>query len=195
MSPMSAAMKLPIHMTVDEFLTWNSGDHLRYELVNGEPRAMAPAATVHGYLQGLLAALLTAHLNQRRPSCSVVVTPGIVPRLLSAHNFRIPDLGVTCAPLAPGQLSLEEPVLLIEILSPSNAGDTWSNVWTYTTIPSVQEILVLHSTRVAADILRRVASGGWPEEPERVAAGELTLASIGFRVAMTELYERTGLLR
>ncbi|MGH7044291.1 MAG: Uma2 family endonuclease [Acetobacteraceae bacterium] len=192
---MSAALKLPIYMTVQEFLAWSPGDHSDYELVNGEPRAMAPAATIHGYLQNEIGRLIGNHLIAHRPGCSAITTPGIIPRLLSAHNFRIPDLGVTCAPVEPEQLSLPDPILLVEILSPSNQADTWSNVWTYTTIPSVQEILILHSTRVAADLLRRSGGGGWPDEPEHVTEGDLMLASIGFCVAMVDLYARTGLVR
>ena len=30
-------------MSVEEFLNWDSGDELKYELVDGEPRALAPA--------------------------------------------------------------------------------------------------------------------------------------------------------
>ena len=32
--------KISARMSVDEFLNWDSGDALRYELVDGEPRAM-----------------------------------------------------------------------------------------------------------------------------------------------------------
>jgi hypothetical protein len=35
--------KIPVRMTVDEFLKWDSEDGARYELVDGEPRALAPA--------------------------------------------------------------------------------------------------------------------------------------------------------
>jgi hypothetical protein len=31
-------------MSVEEFPNWDSGDALKYELVDGEPRAMAPVA-------------------------------------------------------------------------------------------------------------------------------------------------------
>ncbi len=63
----------------------------------------------------------------------------------------------------------------------------------YTSIPSVQEILVLHSTRIAAELLRRRPDGGWPEEPDQPDDEHLELASIGFRVALSELYTPTGL--
>ena len=141
---MSATAKFPLRMSVQDFLSWEPGDGQCYELVDGLPRSMAPASPIHGFLQGRLAAVLTAHLDRSRPSCAVIVAPGVTPRLLSAHNVRIPDLGVTCAPLLPGQATLPDPVLLIEIASPSNQAETWSNVWTYTSIPIVQEILVVH---------------------------------------------------
>ncbi len=191
---MSALAKLPYPMPARAFLAWDPGDGLRYELVDGEPRATAPASTVHGFLQNELGRLIGNHLRSHRPGCEVVTNPGVVPHLLAAHNFRIPDLGVTCAPLGLGQAALSDPVLLIEILSPGNQTQTWSNVWAYTSIPSVQEILVLHSTRVAAELLSRTPAGQWPKEPALLMTGEMTLASIAFAVPLEALYKRTGLL-
>ena len=64
---MPVAAKIPVRMTVDEFLKWDSADGLRYELVDGEPRAMAPASTVHGFLQSELARLIGNHLREMAP--------------------------------------------------------------------------------------------------------------------------------
>ena len=48
---MTAARKLPKLMTADEFLEWEGdGTGMRYELVDGYLRAMAPAAVPHGLL-------------------------------------------------------------------------------------------------------------------------------------------------
>ena len=134
--------KLPVRMSVEEFLNWDSGDALKYELVDGEPRAMAPANRTHGILQGRLATLINNHLDREQRPCSLVVEPGVVPRLLPDHNVRVPDLAVTCAPYQTEEAVLTDPVLLIEILSPSNQAKTWTNVWAYTSIPSVLEILI-----------------------------------------------------
>ena len=191
---MSAALRRAPPMDVSEFLAWDPEDGMRYELVDGEPRAMAPTSNVHGYLQAELGSLIRNHLRARGSPCDVVSNPGVVPRLLAARNFRIPDLGVTCSDLGPGQRWLEEPLLLIEFVSPSNRADTWSNVWLYTTIASVAEILVLDTMRVAGEALRRGPDGQWPDKPEPIgSADQLAMASIEFRVAMQELYARTGL--
>ena len=59
---------------------------------------------------------------------------------------------------------------------------SWSNVWSYTTIPSVSEILVVESVRTRAHLLRRDEQGNWPERALVIDDGLLELASIDFRV-------------
>ena len=72
---------------------------------------------------------------------------------------------------------------------------TWTNVWAYTSIPSVREIVVLRSDRVAASLLRRLPDGMWPERPDEIGDGTLALESIGFSVRLMELYVTTQLYR
>jgi Uma2 family endonuclease len=192
---MAVLAKIPVRMSVEEFLNWDPGDTLKYELVDGEPRAMAPANRTQGILQGRLATLINNHLDRDQRPCSVVVEPGVVPRLLSDHNLRVPDLAVTCAPYESEEAVLVDPVLLIEILSPSNQAQTWANIWAYTTIPSVLEILILRADRIAAELLRRSPQGEWPERPASITEGDVALDSIGFRVGLRELYRGTRLVR
>lgn len=185
---------VPARMTVDEFLSWDSGDRSGrlWQLVDGEPVAMAPGSENHGALQGEIGGLIRDHLRASRPGCRLIVTPGIVPRLSSNRNFRIPDLGVTCSPPS-GELMVADPVLLIEILSPSNEAATWRNVWAYTTIPTVTEILAVRSTRIEAELLRRLPDGNWPKQPEILRTGDgLTLTSIGLSVVLDVFYETSS---
>lgn len=190
---MSVAVKIPVRMTLDEFLVWEPGDGLRWQLVDGEPQAMAPCNRTHGALQGELGALIVGHLRDQGGSCVLVMNPGIIPRVQARHNFRIPDLAVTCTPYQAEEIAVADPVLVIEILSPSNQSATWANVWTYTSLPSVREILILRSAVIGAEILRRLPDGSWPAEPESIADGDLVLDSIGFRVPLKEMYRTTRL--
>jgi Uma2 family endonuclease len=195
---MSASLKapqIPANMTVAEFLEWCPDDGQLWELVDGTPRAMAPGKLGHGALQSEMGRLLGNHLADRRSPCTVITTPGVIPRVRSDFNFRVPDLAVTCMPFASNDTHLAQPSLIVEVLSPSNQAETWANVWAYTTIPSVQEILVLHSVRIRADIFRRGADGTWPEAPEVVSEGELHLASVDFRVPVAAVYRTTDLAR
>jgi len=138
--------RIPARMTVDEFLVWDADDATgrRWQLMDGEPVLMAPAAEPHGAIQAELGRLLGNDLAERGSPCRVLTAPGIVPRVRANENFRVPDLGVTCAPPSR-KVVVQEPVLLIEILSPSDEPETRANVWTYTTIQSVQEILLVRS--------------------------------------------------
>lgn len=114
--------------------------------------------------------------------------PGVIPKLRPGSNFRVPDLGVTCAPVDPAATHLEEPVLLIEVPSRSDRAQSRADVRAYTTLPSVREIVVLHARKRRAGLLRRGTDGAWPEEPDIVTEGELVLESIGFRAPLVALY-------
>jgi Uma2 family endonuclease len=182
-------------MTVAEFLTWDSGDSSgrRWELVEGEPVAMALASRNYGTFHASIAALLWNHLDVPGRQGRAVIKPGIVPRERSDRNFRVPDIGVTCASPSDGQI-LPDPLILIEILSSSNETATWANVWAYLTIPSVMEVLVVNSTRIEAELLRRKAEGTWPELPIRIGPDDaLALESIGCLVPLAALYRTTTL--
>ena len=124
----------------------------------------------------------------------MVTAPGVVPSERSEDNCLVPDLGITCAP-PTGEHLMHEPLVLIEILSPTNVSKTRANVRAYTTIPTVAEIVVLRSTAIAAEILRRGPDGTWPEQPEIVDAdGELRLDSIGFAAPLRDAYRTSGLV-
>jgi len=192
---MATALKIPVRMTLAEFLAWNPPGDQAWQLVDGEPQAMAPASRTHGAIQGELGSLIRNHLRDRGSPCTLVVAPGVIPRVQSDTNIRIPDLAVTCSPCGDEEAALTDPVLLIEILSPSNQAETWSNVWAYTTIPSVQEILVVHTAKIGAELLRRAPDGTWPRQPERIETGELALSSIDFRAPLAALYRTTRLAR
>ena len=186
---MSAASQLPVAMTVAQFLAWTPPHDVdRWELIDGTPCAMSPASPRHGAIQAQAARLLANHLDSH-PRCRVVTEPGVRPRVRAAINVRVPDLGVTCHPINPQDRLLREPLLLIEILSPSNSADTWGNVWSYVTIPSVHEILVLHTASVRADLLRRQQDGTWPDDPAPLTAGDtVTLESIDFTTSLAAFY-------
>jgi Uma2 family endonuclease len=184
----------PHHMTVDEFIAW-AGDG-RWELVDGEPRAMAPASATHGIIHARVGFLVNQHLYAQGKSCVAVAKPAIVPRVRSRSNMRVADLAVTCSQIEAGQIALPEPLLIVEILSPSNEADTWKNVWTFVSIPSVQEVLVLRSASIAADLLRRRTDGTWPDEPTQIGPDDtLHLESIGLSCPLSELYLGTYLSR
>ena len=192
---MVAVAKVPVRMSVQEFLAWSPNDEHTWQLVDGAPHAMAPASRTHGTLQGELGRLIGNHLRNLGSACTLVVTPGVVPPVQSSHNMRVPNLVVTCSDYEAEEAGITDPVLIVEILSPSNQAETWANVWAYATIPSVREIVVLSTVSIGAELLRRGANGTWPREPESLTDGDLLLESIGLRMSLVDLYRSTRLRR
>ena len=182
-------------MTVAEFLAWDAPGETRWQLFDGQPAAMAPASRTHGTLQLELGRLIGNHLASAGNTCTIIAAPGIVPRVRADENFRIPDLAVTCTRYDTEEYDVSNPVLIVEILSPSNRADTWRNVWAFTTIPTLREILILSSTAVRAELLRRGADGSWPASSTVIEDGDLVLESVGLTVPLPSVYRTTRLAR
>jgi Uma2 family endonuclease len=179
-------------MTLDEFLAWEPPDvtGATSQVIDGEPVAMVRGSLPRGEILSEAGALLGNHLMGREP-CRAVMEPGIVPRFRADVNFRIADLEMKCEPLHPDQM-IHQPVLLVEILTPSNETEIDANIWAFTTTPSIQEILSVHSIRIAASRLRRNLDGSWPAAPTAIGpADTLVLESIGFSVPLRTCYRTT----
>jgi Uma2 family endonuclease len=190
---MSTALKVPDLMTLEEFLTWDAPGPGPWQLIDGVPQAMAPAGSTHGAIQGNIATLINIHLDQRGSPCVLMTNPGVIPAFRTNRNYFIPDAAVTCSATDIGVPGIRHPVLVIEILSPSNHAETWRNIRAYMLIPSVQEILVIRSDFVSIDLLRRGAGGAWPDDVTTVTEGTLHLASLELTLPLGALYRRSGI--
>ena len=165
------ASPAPKRMTLAEFLEWDDGTDRRYELLDGVPVMMAPPLEAHGELALALGAEIRARL---RPPCRVISEAGIVAPD-RADTFYVADLAVTCAPREPGRRMVVDPVLLVEVLSPSTGQvDRLRKIADYRTLKSVQEILVVFSDERRVEVQRRTADGWRVEDLIGKAATSLS---------------------
>jgi Uma2 family endonuclease len=179
-------------MTLEEFLRWDDGTDTHYELIGGFPVAMAPPAEVHRALAVRLASRIDTALSARRP-CNAQIEAGIT-RPDRADTYFVADIAATCVPLAPGRQAIDEPFLIVEILSPSTERhDRRIKLPVYRQLQSVQEILLIDSDGIYAEVHRR-AGMQWITELLRGDLAVLTLASVGIDIPLAELYEGTGLV-
>ena len=58
----------------------------------------------------------------------------------------------------------------------------------YTTIPSIQEILVIDLVEIEAHVLRWPAEGAWPQQTLSRRDDTVTLESIGFTALLAAFY-------
>jgi Uma2 family endonuclease len=143
-------------MTLAEFLDWDDGTDRRYELLDGVTVMMVPTLEAHGELALALGAEIRARIRQ---PCRVISEAGVV-IADRADTYYVADLAVTCAAREPGRRMLVEPVLVVEVLSPSTSQvDRWRKVADYRTLPSVQEILVVFSDERRVEVQRRTPDG------------------------------------
>jgi len=174
-------------MTLGEFLRWEDGTDTRYELLAGQPMAIAPPAPPHGFLAARLCARIEGALQSRRP-CMVQIEAGIA-RPDRDDTCYVADLAVTCKSPRSGEQLISDPVLIAEVLSPTTGlHDRHTKVADYRRIASVEEILLIDSTSIFAEVLRREGDR-WITEIVRGSQATLSLASIGLTATMSELYE------
>jgi len=185
------------HMMADDFLAWTGdGTGRTFQLVDGEVRPVSPASHTHAAIQARLAFLLWRAVDASALPLQVLTEGAVIPGLNASTNVRVPDLVVTATPDERGQQAVPDPLLLIEILSPGNRDDTRDNVRAYATLRSVQEIAILHSARILAEVHRRGPTGDWLADPEFVGPGEaLRLPSVGLDCILDDAYRGTWLTR
>jgi Uma2 family endonuclease len=171
-------------ITVDEYLAWAQGQPGRYELYQGTVHAMSPEGARHAEVKGAVHGALVWGIRARRLSC-YALPDGMTVRIDKSSAFE-PDALVYWGPkVAPSALEIPNPVIVIEVISPSSRRiDTSAKVTGYFRLPSVAHYLIidpaqpliLHHARAGDTILTRIVrDGGIALDPPGL---ELALADV-----------------
>jgi Uma2 family endonuclease len=167
-------------LTVDEFLAWDDGTDIRYELVDGIITAMNPPTPVHGELVARMVILLGRLV---RPPCRPVSEAGIA---VAERVFRQADIGVVCGPYHRDRATVE-PRLVIEVLSPSTRKeDRTAKLDDYKSLPFIEEIWLLDSERRWLQAWVRV-DGVWTGR-DQVGGGSFFSPTLESEVRLDEIY-------
>jgi Uma2 family endonuclease len=92
-------------MTVADFLDWDNGTDIRYELVRGEVVAMVSSLMGHG---DLVAAITIAIGKRLARPCRPITNAGIVPPMRDDTLYSA-NIAATCEPHDPSRRFLQEP--------------------------------------------------------------------------------------
>jgi Uma2 family endonuclease len=129
--------------TLEEFRAWHDHQPDVWEFIDGVPKLMAPGSKTHTLLKSRVGRLLGSALDGT--ACEALVDGAIVE---VEGSSLIPDVVVTCSPMDFATPRVDEPVIIVEILSPSNEGDdTGRKLSLYLKIPSLRHYLVIHQDR------------------------------------------------
>jgi Uma2 family endonuclease len=142
----------------DAFLDWEQRQAQRYELVAGEVRLMVGASMGHNTVADNFHVALANHL--RRSACRAWRADT---RVKSPDGqFTYPDVVVSCTPRRSDELFIDDPVLVVEVLSPSTAPcDQGEKRWVYQAMPTLRQLLVVSPREPKAEIVTREADGSW----------------------------------
>ena len=106
-------------LTVDEFLSCAHEREGKWELEDGVAICMSPERLGHGRTTHAAVNALNASINRAGLSCEAVADSVAV--RISARSVYQPDALVYCGPRLPSEtLEISDPVVVIEVLSPSS---------------------------------------------------------------------------
>ena len=173
--------------TVEEFLVWHDGTDRRHELINGHVVAMAPPSEAHAAIVISLGAELRSRL---RPPCRVLGEAGVLLVDRNDTYYQV-DLAVTCAPPDRTRHHVMDPVLLVEVLSPTTeVHDRGRKLEDYCGLPSVNEILLVSSEERRVRYWRRDGRR-WIVE-DLIGEAELRLETVSEPIPLAAIYEGSG---
>ena len=179
---MSASLHHP--MTKQEFLAWEEGQDFKWEFDGFAPVAMTGVSIAHSTIHGNLSFAL--HSRLRGSACRAHGSDLKVE--VGSDSVRYPDMLVTCTPQPGTDRIAAEPVVVIEILSPSTSRtDRIVKAREYGATPSIQRYVILEQSAQAATVFTRM-HGVWASI---VLEGDVALdmPEIGISVPLAELYQ------
>jgi Uma2 family endonuclease len=174
-------------MTVDEYLAWGDAqaERVHSELINGQVVVMAPERVEHAEIKFATTLALRSAIARAGVPCHALVE-GVTVRI-EEHTAYEPDALVYCGErLARGALTVPNPIIVVEVLSPTTAHtDTSAKLIGYFKLASVAHYLVIDPD------LRRVIHHTRERAPAMLTAGPFRLDPPGIELVVEDLFGDT----
>lgn len=188
---MIAQPQYPQKMTPAEYLAWEAQQEDRHEYIDGKILAMTGGSIPHAKIYLNFYRSLYPHLRQR--GCEAYVSDVKV-QTHENRRYFYPDIVITCnSEDLKSRQFVENPTVIIEVLSPSTASyDRSEKLKYYRQIASLQEYVLVDSESMSVEVYRRGEGRMWLYS----AYGEgemIALDSLEFECAIEVLYESVAL--
>lgn len=187
MIEMSSAERFK-YFSVQEYLLMEKRASTKSEYIDGWIRSMAEGTLRHNQIAVNCLVELANRLKGMpcRPFSSD--TKVRIDRAES-NRFYYPDAQVVCHSNEPTSVFQDQPVLIIEVLSPSTRRyDLDEKMTAYLKLPSLQCYLVLEQHQPVAIVMRRTADGFMREDVGGIEA-MIDLPFIGCSLALRDIYD------
>jgi Uma2 family endonuclease len=174
-------------MSVAEFLAWEREQPERYEYSGGVVTMMTGASLVHVTITMNIAFALRQSL--RGSGCRPFTNDA---KVLAGASVRYPDITVTCTPFGGKDDIVPEPIVVIEVISPSTEReDRGRKKFDYFATPSIEQYAIIEQDARRVDLYTRAGT----EWIDQVVEGSavLKLSAIGVEISLDDIYEDTEL--
>ena len=161
----------------------------KWELINGQLiKSMVGARWEHHRIVSNLDRMISDHLDKSGRPCRVFRETFFLKQITSDIS-ALPDIMVHCGQLLPGQTSVENPLILMEIVSESSQGrDRFTKRLAYQRLESLQQYVLVERDEPLVDVYRRTDAGWVGDPPLQGLEGELLLPSIDLRLPVADVY-------
>lgn len=146
--------------TADEFIAWAQEQATgRFELDNGAIVALTPERVSHSRAKSQIWLALRLAIRARGLGCEALPDSATV--RIDDRTVYEPDALVRCGPPLPGDaIEVNDPVVVVEVLSPSSRGiDKGAKLASYFSLPSVRHYLIVDTDKRVV-IHHRLVEGG-----------------------------------
>jgi len=180
-------------MTEAEFLDWQLGQTDRYELVDGQPRAMTGARFRHDRVLGNVFGSLQRALRSVNSPCDAF-TADIAVRV-PAGNLRRPDVAIYCPPFDEDSMVSDRPRLVVEVLSESTEDtERYIKLDEYKGIELLDYIILIAPQVVDALVWSRQADRTWKGFRYQAVTDVIPFPLLGISLSVSDIYQRVALL-
>ena len=176
---------LPIFHSTDDFLAWEKRQVERYEFVGGVLRLMSGVTANHD-----LVAMNVARSLGNALAGGPCFVHGNNLKLRSPESaLMYPDVFVRCGENRGDAQVVDDPILVLEVLSPSTERDDLTlKRWAYQAIPTLQAILFVSAQTAAIELAEPEPDGSWRSRYYRGLDAMVPLAALGIELPAAEVY-------
>lgn len=179
-----------MHLNAHHYFEQDADSREKLEYFNGQIVAQAGSSARHNLIVANLIGHLYAELRQR--DCRVFPSDMRV-QAIDQKVYTYPDLSIVCGQPRfsdPGEMTLINPLVIVEILSPSTeAHDRKEKFMYYRRIESLQEYILIDQQTPYVQRYSRQNPHFWYVHLTDDLAGQVTINSIGCTLAMQAIYE------
>jgi Uma2 family endonuclease len=150
--------KLKTKISLEDYLEGEQISQTKHEYINGEVYALAGASDRHYRIAMNIATKLDSHLGNSK--CEAFMAE--MKLKADEKTFYYPDVFVSCDKVIKSAFFREEPILIVEVVSPSTRQiDRREKLRVYQQMPTVQEYVIIEQDKMLVEIHRRQPDGRW----------------------------------